>query len=294
MFNALIISYLFLGGMGAGSFFVLVCVWALSSRMALAGRVANPVLRPGYRSFLGMGFGASLIIQMLGVLCLMADLKHPQAIPHLVIDPQLTVVSVGAYALALLVLLTLVLALSRLGFVGLPRAAEGVVGCLGAADSCVVMVYTALLLRACLGHPFWASPFIPVLFVISALSTGVACVIAVSVLACGHASTKGMVKKLLVVDLVLIAAELVTVFSFMAVGLFATPVSPAYSELYSGALSEVFWLGFVGLGLLAPAALNVCERRLPTAFVNPLVISALVMVGGVCLRYCIVGAGVLW
>ena len=293
MFNALIISYLFLGGMGSGSFLVLACAWALSSRMALAANEANPLLRPGYRRFLAVGFGVSLAVQLLGILCLLVDLERPKALLYMILTPQPSAVTVGAYALAILVACTLVLALSRLGIVRVPRLAEGIVALLGAIDSCVVMVYTALLLQSLPGAPFWHSPFIPALFVTSSVSTGIACVVMTSVLARGHSTVKGFVGKLMSLDFVLVVVELALLIAFVTLGLASDDYPAAFAALLFGSLSKAFWLGLVGLGLAAPALLNACARRFCLAYVNPLVVSLLVMVGGVALRYCIVGAGVL-
>lgn len=293
MFNALIISYLFLGGMGAGSFLVLACAWVLSSRMAFASGEANPLLRPGYRGFLAVGFGVSLAVQLLGVLCLLADLERPKALLYLVLTPQLTAVTVGAYALAILALCTFVLALSRLGIVRVPRLAEGVVAFVGAVDACVVMVYTALLLYSLPGVPFWHSPFIPALFVVSSVSTGIACVVMTFSLANGHSMPKGFVGRIMSLDFALVVAELLMLVAFVGVGLLSSDHPAAFDALLFGSLSEAFWIGLVGLGLVAPAALNVCARRFRLAYVNPMVVSLLVLVGGAALRYCIVGAGVL-
>lgn len=293
MFNALIISYLFLGGMGAGSFFVLVIVWVISSRMVLAGRGSGSTLKFGYRSFLGVGFGASLAIQVLGISCLLADLKRPEALMYLVVNPQPTAITVGAYALAILVLCTLVLAVSRLGVVDLPCVVEGISGLVGAVGSCVVMVYTALLLKSCVGNPFWSSSLIPVLFVLSSLSTGIAYVVVVSIVSGGFSAGRGLMGKLLSVDFALGVAELVVLAFFVALGLLGSGCGEAYDQLIRGSFSEAFWIGLVGFGLVIPIFLGMCSRCLPAVRVSPLLTAFFVMVGGACLRYCIVGVGVL-
>lgn len=293
MFNELIISYLFLGGMGAGSFVVLSLAWAFSSRMALAGRGSSPMLPEGYRSFLAIGFGVSLAVQCLGVLCLLVDLERPRALPYLLLAPHFSAVAVGAYALAMLALCSLAIVFSRLGIVRIPRRAEGLFALTGSVVSCVVMAYTALILRSCVGISFWRSWLILPLFVISSLSTGAALVVLTSFLSRGFAFSKTLVRGVMLVDFFLIVLELLFLAGFVAYGFLWSEDSRPYELLLFGPLSEVFWLGLVGLGLVLPASLGVCSCRFTMVRVNPMLVSLLVMLGGVCLRCCIVGAGTL-
>ena len=57
-------------------------------------------------------------------------------------------------------------------------------------------------------------------------------------------------------------------------------------RLVAGDLAALFWIGVVMLGLLLPLALMAARVSLPPAF-----LSALVLIGGFSLRYCVLSAG---
>ena len=169
-------------------------------------------------------------------------------------------------------------------------------------------VYTGILLGAMPSRPFWNSPVLALLFVVSALSTGVAAIIlGYNVVEHirrrpAHASYVTESRYLLTAsDLLLIGFELLAVFLFiMFAFLTVGDVRRAFTVILpGGSLSPLFWYGFVGVGLVLPALIEllyvvpklVYHRSYSAPLVVEIVVPVIVLVGGFLLRYVVVIAG---
>jgi formate-dependent nitrite reductase membrane component NrfD len=154
-------------------------------------------------------------------------------------------------------------------------------------------------------RPFWNSPILAMLFLISSLSTGVAAILLVRSLFGEKNQDDGQAFEqqsylLSSSDMLLIALEVLVIFLFiMYAHLTIGNVEAALTVIMGGELTTLFWLGFVVLGLLLPAAIEL-KYVIPTllyqkAYAIPrtmeFVICALVIVGGFMLRYIVVIAG---
>lgn len=295
--NELTIAYLFLGGAGAGAGLVLTLVsWlaagvglrrpAATAGAGLFGSLTQPfVPAPAEHRLLGFGYVVAAAVQALGMLCLLFDMGRPDKALIVLINPHVSVTSIGAYALGGLVLLCVVLALVWLGVLRVPRGAVWALGALALVDSLVVMAYTALLLRAFAGVEFWDSLLLVALFVASGVSTGIAVVVATMVATLAAMRYEGLVGRLLKADVLVIAAEAIVLAAYMATSWFVAPVQ--VEALLVGDLAGVFWVGFVVCGMVAPLALNVGSRVVSGLVVHPAALCALVLVGGFCLRWCV-------
>ncbi|MDE3075106.1 MAG: polysulfide reductase NrfD, partial [Chloroflexota bacterium] len=150
--------------------------------------------------------------------------------------------------------------------------------------------YTGVLLGQT-SRPLWSGTwFIPALFAVSALSTGVA---ALALLARwrGRAAVPEVVARLERADGALLLMELAVLAIFLAwlSWLSTPPAARSASVLLSGSFAWWFWGGVVVVGLLAPLVLAKARRALGSlaAWAGP----ALVLAGGLALRYVIVAAG---
>jgi len=295
MLNELTIAYLFLGGAGAGASLVLTLVsWCVAGvglrRPAAAGGAGllgslacRFVPAPAEHRLLGFGYVVAAAVQALGMLCLLFDMGRPDKALILLINPHVSVTSIGAYALGGLVLVCAALALVWLGAVRARRAVVRALGALVLVVSLVVMAYTALLLRAFAGVEFWDSLLLVALFVASGVSTGIAVVVATMVATLASVRYEGLVGRLLKADVLVIAVEAIVLVTYMATSWFVAPVQ--VEALLVGDLAEVFWTGFVVCGMVAPLVLNVGSRVVSGLVVHPAVLCALVLVGGFCLRW---------
>lgn len=171
-----------------------------------------------------------------------------------------------------------------------------------------VAVYTGILLGAMPSRPLWNSPILALLFLVSALSTGVATILLARVFfhekitdstAEHHYHETGYM--LTSADLVLIGFEMLVIFLFI---MFAhlTIGNLKYAMaiiLPGGEMASMFWLWVVMIGLVIPGLLEliyvVPKLIYQSAFRVPMIsetlISVTVLVGGFMLRYVIVVAG---
>lgn len=145
-------------------------------------------------------------------------------------------------------------------------------------------IYTGVLLSAFGARPFWNSGVLGPLFLVSGLSTAAALV---ALIAREH-SEKALFTR---IDLMLIVTEIALVALFL-INL-ATGTGQQIEALQSvtgGAYTMVFWVLFVGVGLLIPLLLEVLEV---SGIGKSLAILApvLVLVGGYVLRQVMLEAG---
>ena len=167
-----------------------------------------------------------------------------------------------------------------------------------------VALYTGILLGAMPARPFWNSPVLALLFLVSALSTGVAAILFMRTLF-GHKPTEGGTEHkdaylLTASDVLLIGFEIAVVFLFvMYAHLTIGNVEAAVGVILGGKLTTLFWFGFVVLGLALPALIEL-KYVIPTLLYQreyaiprtiELLVCALVLIGGFMLRYIVVIAG---
>jgi formate-dependent nitrite reductase membrane component NrfD len=169
-------------------------------------------------------------------------------------------------------------------------------------------IYTGILLGAMPSRPFWNSPVLALLFLVSALSTGVAAIIL------GYNVIEHFRKRplheafvaesrylLTASDLLLIGFEVLAVFLFiMFAFLTVGDVKRAFTVILpGGSLSPLFWYGFVGFGLVIPALIElvyvvpklIYHRAYTAPLIVEIVVPVIVLAGGFLLRYVVVVAG---
>ena len=171
-----------------------------------------------------------------------------------------------------------------------------------------VAVYTGVLLGAMPARPFWNSPILALLFLLSAISTGVASILLVRAVMHRRSEDAQAERRyhdsgylLTASDTLLIGLELVTIFLFlMYAHLTIGSVKAAVSVvLAGGALAPIFWFGVVVLGLVVPALIElylivprlIYHREFAVHRGFEIVVPIAVLVGGFMLRYVVVVAG---
>lgn len=253
-------------------------------------------------------FSAALVAMTVGIACLFFDLGRSDRVVLLLISPALTHISVGAWALAATALLAALLlcAWNAASFcfpLGVVRALEALV----LAAAFVSMAYTGLLLQGLNAVPLWGSVWLPVVFVLSSVSCGLAIVAAAAQVSDAAELFAAALRRLTAADAVVIAVEAVAagllVASVMqlanAQGAFdntATVAAASATELLSGGSAWVFWGVFFAVGLAVPlvaeAVLFVQSHRggrIPAK--ASLAVSCCVLAGGFALRFCLIQAG---
>lgn len=294
MLEDLVVWYLFLGGAGAGLLFALTILESLSPQATdgvhaeMSGRY---VPREAYRRFFGPAYGAGMAAVLIGAVCLLLDLGRNDRALSIFLQPAPSFISVGAFALAFVLLLAAVLfAVWAFGIPSLTRTTVSVVRICCMIAALATMVYTGLFLSSMSAVPLWDSIWLPVLFVASALSTGLALLVSAVVLTGSSDEFETTLRRIQELDAAVIACELVVLTLFVAAGWFGSETAHLSVErMLFGDLSGAFWMGVVLLGLAVPVALEVLNRTSNAHVV--IASSVLVLGGGYMLRWCISEAG---
>lgn len=295
--------YLFLAGAGAGAYLVGAIAGFLGERY-------RPLVKPGVL------LGAPLVA--IGCLLLLVDLGVPARFMMVFLQPQTSMMSVGVIIITLFIVLAgvhWVLTLLKKGTPKLLRPLSVVAGIFAVGTA----AYTGCLLALVQAIPFWHQPLLPVLFILSAFSTGIGAVfVALGIVRAFRPAAKAdevgeagegaaAEEKALVasahglgcVDLPIIAAELIVLFSMMfIIGSTNTVASTSVAYLVSGDYAVAFWLGIIIVGLAVPAVLEILSlsvwkgKASVAKLLNAgIVTGACLLIGGLILRFAIVSAG---
>ena len=302
-----IILYLFLAGMGAGAVTV-------SSSMLLRGGgggrgVHHEIAR--YGALLGplpVIIGTGLLVLELGSF----EAGNYFRFLNLYMVMNLSPMSVGTWLLTVFMATSVVYAYTYIHFVPFFLGDRMVwrrrMAWANVPLGLAVAIYTGVLLGAMPSRPFWNSPVLAFLFMISALSTGIALIIFTrALLTRGHLSEehREIVHKsgylLAASDTMLIGFELLVLFLFvMFAYLTVGDVRLAIETILPGGpLSVMFWTGVVLIGLVIPGLLELYfvipsllyRRKYTVSRYSELAIAAAVIFGGFVLRYVVVVAG---
>lgn len=165
------------------------------------------------------------------------------------------------------------------------------IGWLATINGIGVAVYTGLLLQSFPAVALWHNPGVPLLFTVSAFSTAMAFLLLVLGLIIKREEDRPIRVFYERTDVMLIAAELVILFSF-----FHYMSAGSESAMQSAKLlwGDLGWLiGFIGLGLIVPFFLELrCVLRGSRGHAPVMLAAVLVLFGGYLLRHYFLAAGV--
>lgn len=165
------------------------------------------------------------------------------------------------------------------------------VGWLATVNGVGVAVYTGLLLQSFPAVALWHNPGVPLLFTVSAFSTAMAFLLLLMYLVIRQPDDQRIRNFYERVDLILISAELVILFSF-----FHYMQAGNESAMHSAKLlwNDMGWLiGFIGFGLIVPFLLELRGVLKGWSSHLPVVTaSVLVLIGGYLLRHYFMYSGV--
>jgi formate-dependent nitrite reductase membrane component NrfD len=304
----LIILYLFLGGLSAGLYFVSAVATFLRNGDDRHERIARwgALLAPW-----PVALGSTLLI---------FDLGHWYRFYKLFLHLRwVSPMSIGAWLLMLFTLLSLLYAYSWLNaaerdwlFAHVPRRAavlrrwirdlssyRRTLAVAGLPLAVGVGIYTGVLLGAVQSRPFWNTNLVAQLFLFSALSTG--CAGLMFLLAFSRRPLESVeLRFLYLLDICFLTLEFFVVLPYLIHGqLSVEAVRQSMQLILGGPFTFVFWVFFLGLGLLLPLGIEVGEMA-PAALSKAapharkwLVGSTAVLIlsGGFILRYVFVFAG---
>lgn len=261
-----VITYLFLGGAGAGLFLV---------SLAMQNR---------------WGEALGLLVLIAGTLFLLVDLGRPERFWRAFLRPGTSWISRGCYFIGALVLLGGLEILST----KIPLEGAWQMGITGgaAAAAVAVMVYTGFVLSPSPAIPFWNSAFFPVVFFAYSLLAGIDFLILASPLLPGPEVDLELLEKvqfgLALLCLVMVLSH-VSVMSRSAVG-----ARKSIELLTRGKWGILFIGGVIGLGLLIPlllAAPSLWSAGFPAVFAMTALLALLRLFGDYLFRFLVIRAG---
>ncbi len=325
-----VIGYLFLAGVGAGALTVSASVLL---RSGVDGSKHFEIARYGaLLAPLPLIVGTAMIIFELGTF--QAAIENGEfallfKFIYLFLTINLSPMSIGSWVLGACILLSLVYAYTFLPANAAPgddrsslrRALAWIAIPLGIS----VAIYTGVMLGVMPARPFWNTPMLALLFLVSALSGGTAGVLLLKAIfnpggnhagdnhagdgkATGKKASAALVKSsgqseylLASSDLVFIAFEFLAIFLFL---IFAQMAIGAQAQalkviLPGGELAVLFWGGVVLIGLVIPLIIEL-RYVVPTLVYHKpytaprsmeMLVAVIVLAGAFLLRYVVVIAG---
>lgn len=308
--GVLIVSYLFLGGLSAGLFFVA----GLATLMQRNGST------PQYTRIARYGALLAPWPVMLGSALLIFDLGRWYTFYKLFLHFRWTSpMSIGSWLLMAFSALSLLFCFGWLTeeerarlFSLVPKPLGALrrlnrdvsawlrpVAMLGLPISIGVGIYTGVLLGAVQSRPFWNTNLVAQLFLVSAMSTGCALLILLLVATCREMDFGG-VRLLCALDIFFLALELFIVVPYIIHGQLSTQaVQDSLQLIIGGPFTLLFWLFFLALGVVLPLGIEIKEI-LPSLLATTtghcsrwlaMATAALVLGGGLVLRVIFVYAG---
>lgn len=266
----LVAAYLFLAGLGAGAYVTGVVADFSGGQWAAISKI-------------GVLLGFPCVA--LGCIFLLLDLGSPVNFWRAAMRPNTSWIARGTIIITIFMILNVIhVAFWIWPFNSLAQA-EGARHCLGTIGSIFgfgTMIYTGILLAASRPIAFWSTAMLPLLFLVSALSTGIMAVIFVASLAGGAYATP--IAELARIDLAIIALEIIVLIFFLQ-GTHRVPEARAAAQVVLlGDVAPLFWLGVGLLGLIAPLVLDLLHLQFVAAFCG--------ILGGLFLRQVVLSGGI--
>ncbi len=272
----LIAAYLFLAGVGGGAF--------------LTGVIAD---------FAGQAFGADWSIVskigvflavpcvLIGTFFLLADLGKPINAWRVWMKPGTSWIARGTIIIVLFMIFAAIqTAFWIWPFPGSIENARGAIAVLGAIFGFLTVIYTGLLLGYSQPIALWRTALLPVLFFVSAMSTGIMAIVLIGQY---KGVGSGQLALLAHIDAVILLFEMFVLVVFLYNAYRTIESRFSAKRILGGAVAPGFWLGVVACGLLIPFFLELLAGEGVAASLA----AVLGLFGGLCLRYTILAGGAL-
>jgi len=277
-----IAMYLFLGGLGGGCYLLGVLFDLFSSEPPVITRV-------------GVVLGPPVVL--MGVLFLVADLGKPTQAIRAIMRPTTSWISRGTMILTIFLLLGglhILLWIWPLDGLAHSIIARKALGAAGGIFAFLTILYTGLLLGALRPIPFWCSPLLPVLFLVSGLSTALMTIeLGMAFMRAGEAHTLLSSIALGTLHIPLLILEGVMVALYLQTGQVLEAARASIRKIIRGELAFQFWMGFVLLGLIVPFVLAIFEQTVSFESLWLILLKVVPgLIGGYLLRSLILAGGI--
>jgi polysulfide reductase chain C len=274
VFGWKVIAYLFLAGVGGGA-----------AAVGAAFHLILPEIESITRA--SVILGAPLVI--VGCLLLFFDLGRPRAIFRALSRPNHAWIARGTIILTVFIIFQ---AIQFAGWIWPFRALTSdsslfsFFNVLGGIFGVLTVLYTGFLFDTTRSIPFWSTPILPLLFLVSGVSTGI---FALMLLLLSGLSVNEEISLLSRIDLFVILFEGLILFFYLHGMHEVTAARASVRRLIRDDLSSAFWGGVVGIGLLIPFLTEVFLSDRVFAIVMACLCGLL---GGIFVRYVVVAGAV--
>lgn len=267
VFGMKIILYLFLAGVGAGA--------------STVGSIFY-LLKPEFEEVIKGGtiLGAPLVL--IGSILLLLDLGRPGLAFRAISRPNKAWISRGVIILTTFIIIGAIqIATWIWPFQGLGNYPNLhlILNIINGIFGILTLIYTGFLFDTTRSIPFWSTPILPLLFLISGLSTGVMALILVS---WGNLQ-EGVLKTLNQIDILLIIFEGLIIFLYLHGMHEVVAARASVKRIIKGDLSYAFWVGVVVIGIILPLFIEILGGN------KSLIIACLAgLIGGFYVRFVVV------
>ncbi len=256
-------------------------------------RSENPArLLTAFESLRRRTYTVGFLLLAFAMICLLGDLGNPGRALMVFFLPHPTVITFGAYTLAIEALLAALLLAASLP--NSPLALRGrwldIVEALCCIGALATMAYTGIFLFQG-SIPFWNHWSIIVLFMFSSLSSGVSVVLLIDWFTQGQSLLLRATKPLQICHVACLAAEVVFLTLFVNAA-FRNPLADAsLNLLMEPEMLAIAGVGVIGMGIALPITLETYSITRKECRAIP-VSDFICLLGGLCLRYCLITCGV--
>jgi polysulfide reductase chain C len=269
----IIAAYLFLAGVGGGAY--------------LAGVIAGFAGGAAWTTVSKIGVFLGMPCVLIGCLFLLLDLGRPINAWRVWMKPGTSWMARGTIIIVLfMIFATIQTAFWIWPFPGSIENARNAIAVLGAIFAFLTVVYTGLLLGYSQPIALWRTALLPVLFFVSAVSTGIMAIILI-----GHffEVEAAQLALLAEIDAVILLLEMFVVVVFLYNAYRTLESRFSAKRILAGPIAPVFWLCVAACGLIIPFFLELFGGEGIAAGLA----AVLGLFGGLCLRYIILAAGML-
>ncbi|AOO64106.1 NrfD/PsrC family molybdoenzyme membrane anchor subunit [Sulfurospirillum halorespirans] len=294
--------YLFLAGLSAGAAMTsLIVKWIEGNG------------KPPWDGLIKAGAILAPVTICLGLFLLIFDLTRPLMFWKLLIHYNFgSVMTLGVLALFIYTPLSFIYTAIKFKpwlfetgpFAGLLKPFRGIIESIGDNPAwlertlflfaVIIGIYTGFLLSAMYSYPLFNTPLLPILFLASGLSSGVAASILFGLLFFKSEVNEKNAKYLLELDLRVVPMELLLLFALF-VGMYfqgGDKAIIAIQAMTTGIWAFVFWFGVIGVGIATPLLIAVTALKHHAYRVGYILLnSVVVLIGVIFLRLYILYAG---
>jgi polysulfide reductase chain C len=266
----LIAAYLFLAGLGGGAY--------------VTGAVAG-WLGEQWLGIYKIGICLGLPCVLVGCIFLLADLGSLKNFWRAAMRPNTSWIARGTIIITIFMIVDfihIVFGVWPGNSLAESTGARNLVSVLGIIFAFGTMIYTGILLGAARPIAFWSTAMVPLLFLVSAMSTGIMALVLLGSM--GGEALVGPVHTLARIDVVIIILEMFVLLFYLQ-GTHRVPESRASAQIVlTGSVAPLFWWGVVLLGLVAPLVLDLLNVAALASICG--------IVGGLCLRQVVLAGGI--